>query len=181
MKLTWQKRQSEKLEDLDRNQTFPLALCVFHGKQTQWFVRIAKSKLGYGVMVSTTDFGSVSLGSSPSSPTNLTNMEEIEKINIINKRLRQKEARADWKWVNDGRQFGWARGRSKNRKSKRGYEVGTKESRKLERKRFKNIYHKILFHIPLTEEESNSLEFHYKWREQTHMIQALINDIRSKL
>lgn len=34
---------------------------------------------------------------------------------------------------------------------------------------------------PLTEEESNSLEFHYKWREQTHMIQALINDIRSKL
>lgn len=43
-------------------------------------------------MVSTTDF--VSLGSSPSS---LTNMEEIEKINIINKRLRQKEARADWK------------------------------------------------------------------------------------
>lgn len=48
-------------------------------------------------MVSTTDFDSVSLGSSPSSPTNLTNMEEIEKINIINKRLRQKEARADWK------------------------------------------------------------------------------------
>lgn len=45
-------------------------------------------------MVSTTDFDSVSLGSSPSSPTNLTNMEEIEKINIINKRLRQKEARA---------------------------------------------------------------------------------------
>lgn len=44
-------------------------------------------------MVSTTDFDSVSLGSSPSSPTNLTNMEEIEKINIINKRLRQKEAR----------------------------------------------------------------------------------------
>lgn len=44
-------------------------------------------------MVSTTDF--VSLGSSPSSPTKLTNMEEIEKINIINKRLRQKEARAD--------------------------------------------------------------------------------------
>lgn len=80
-------------------------------------------------------------------------MEEIEKINIINKRLRQKEARADWKWVNDGKQFGWARGRSKNRKSKRGYEVGTKESRKLERKWFKNIYHKILFHIPLTEEE----------------------------
>lgn len=79
-------------------------------------------------MVSTTDFDSVSLGSSPSSPTNLTNMEEIEKINIINKRLRQKEARADWKWVNDGKQFGWARGRSKNRKSKRGYEVGTKES-----------------------------------------------------
>lgn len=102
-------------------------------------------------MVSTTDFDSVSLGSSPSSPTNLTNMEEIEKINIINKRLRQKEARADWKWVNDGKQFGWARGRSKNRKSKRGYEVGTKESRKLERKWFKNIYHKILFHIPLTE------------------------------
>lgn len=63
----------------------------------------------------------------------------------------------------------------------RGYEVGTKESRKLERKWFKNIHHKILFHIPLTEEESNSLEFHYKWREQTHMIQALINDIRSKL
>ena len=58
-------------------------------------------------MVSTTDFDSVSLGSSPSSPTNLTNMEEIEKINIINKRLRQKEARADWKWVNDGKQFGW--------------------------------------------------------------------------
>lgn len=54
-------------------------------------------------MVSTTDFDSVSLGSSPSSPTNLTNMEEIEKINIINKRLRQKEARADWKWVNDGK------------------------------------------------------------------------------
>lgn len=78
-------------------------------------------------MVSTTDFDSVSLGSSPSSPTNLTNMEEIEKINIINKRLRQKEARADWKWVNDGKQFGWARGRSKNRKSKRGYEVGTNE------------------------------------------------------
>lgn len=76
-------------------------------------------------MVSTTDFDSVSLGSSPSSPTNLTNMEEIEKINIINKRLRQKEARADWKWVNDGKQFGWARGRSKNRKSKRGYEVGS--------------------------------------------------------
>lgn len=48
-------------------------------------------------MVSTTDFDSVSLGSSPSSPTKLTNMEE--KINIINKRLRQKEARADWKWV----------------------------------------------------------------------------------
>lgn len=93
-------------------------------------------------MVSTTDF--VSLGSSPSSPTNLTNMEEIEKIN--NKRLRQKEARADWKWVNDGKQFGWARGCSKNRKSKRGYEVGTKESRKLERKWFKNIHHKILFH-----------------------------------
>ena len=68
-------------------------------------------------MVSTTDFDSVSLGSSPSSPTKLTNMEEIEKINIINKRLRQKEARADWKWVNDGKQFGWARGRSKNRKS----------------------------------------------------------------
>ena len=87
-------------------------------------------------MVSTTDF--VSLGSSPSSPTKLTNMEEIEKINIINKRLRQKEARADWKWVNDGKQFGWARGRSKNRKSKRG--------RKLERKWFKNIHHKILFH-----------------------------------
>lgn len=43
-------------------------------------------------MVSTTDFDSVSLGSSPSSPTKLTNMEEIEKINIINKRLRQKEA-----------------------------------------------------------------------------------------
>lgn len=99
-------------------------------------------------MVSTTDFDSVSLDSSPSSPTNLTNMEEIEKINIINKRLRQKEARADWKWVNDGKQFGWARGRSKNRKSKRGYEVGTKESRKLERKWFKNIHHKILFHIP---------------------------------
>lgn len=58
-------------------------------------------------MVSTTDFDSVSLGSSPSSPTKLTNMEEIEKINIINKR--QKEARADWKWVNDGKQFGWAR------------------------------------------------------------------------
>lgn len=33
-------------------------------------------------MVSTTDFDSVSLGSSPSSPTNLTNIEEIEKINI---------------------------------------------------------------------------------------------------
>lgn len=46
-------------------------------------------------MVSTTDFDSVSLGSSPSSPTKLTNMEEIEKINIINKRLRQKEARVD--------------------------------------------------------------------------------------
>lgn len=51
-------------------------------------------------MVVTSDFGSESPGSSPSSPTNLTNMEEIEKINIINKRLRQKEARADWKWVN---------------------------------------------------------------------------------
>ena len=47
-------------------------------------MRIAKPKLGYGVMVSTTDFDSVSLGSSPSSPTKLTNMEEIEKINIIN-------------------------------------------------------------------------------------------------
>lgn len=48
-------------------------------------------------MVSTTDFDSVSLGSSPSSPTKLTNMEEmeeIEKINIINKRLRQKEAKS---------------------------------------------------------------------------------------
>lgn len=56
-------------------------------------MRIAKPKLGYGVTVSTTDFDSVSLGSSPSSPTKLTNMEEIEKINIINKRLRQKEAR----------------------------------------------------------------------------------------
>lgn len=75
-------------------------------------MRIAKPKLGYGVMVSTTD--SVSLGSSPSSPTKLTNMEEIEKINIINKRLRQKEARADWKWVNDGKQFGWARVRTVN-------------------------------------------------------------------
>lgn len=63
-------------------------------------------------MVSTTDFDSVSLGSSPSSPTKLTNMEEIEKINIINKR--QKEARADWKWVNDGKQFGWARVRTVN-------------------------------------------------------------------
>lgn len=31
-------------------------------------------------MVSTTDFDSVSLGSSPSSPTKLTNMEEIEKL-----------------------------------------------------------------------------------------------------
>ena len=31
-------------------------------------------------MVSTTDFDSVSLGSSPSSPTKLTNMEEIEKV-----------------------------------------------------------------------------------------------------
>lgn len=30
-------------------------------------------------MVSTTDFDSVSLGSSPSSPTKLTNMEETEK------------------------------------------------------------------------------------------------------
>lgn len=45
-------------------------------------MRIAKPKLGYGVMVSTTDFDSVSLGSSPSSPTKLTNMEEIEKIDI---------------------------------------------------------------------------------------------------
>ena len=42
-------------------------------------MRIAKLKLGYGVMVSTTDFDSVSLGSSPSSPTKLTNMEEIFK------------------------------------------------------------------------------------------------------
>ena len=45
-------------------------------------------------MVSTTDFDSVSLGSSPSSPTKLTNMEEIEKINIINKRLRQKRSQS---------------------------------------------------------------------------------------
>lgn len=50
-------------------------------------------------MVVTSDFDSESPGSSPGSPTNLTNMEEIEKINIINKRLRQKEARADWKWT----------------------------------------------------------------------------------
>lgn len=35
-------------------------------------------------MVSTTDFDSVSLGSSPSSPTKLTNMEEIEKKRYIN-------------------------------------------------------------------------------------------------
>ena len=102
-------------------------------------------------MVSTTDFDSVSLGSSPSSPTKLTNMEEIEKINIINKRLRQKEARADWKWVNDGKQFGWARGRSKNRKSKRGYEVGTKESRKLERKQINvNFYALIVIEKYIT-------------------------------
>lgn len=81
-------------------------------------------------MVSTTDF--VSLGSSPSSPTKLTNMEEIEKIN--NKRLRQKEARADWKWV------------ANNLVGVVLRTVNLREDMRLERKWFKNIHHKILFH-----------------------------------
>lgn len=88
-------------------------------------------------MVSTTDFDSVSLGSSPSSPTNLTNMEEIEKINIINKRLRQKEARADWKWVNDGKQFGWTR--------KRIERIDIR-LRKISRKVFRNMSPGTIFH-----------------------------------
>lgn len=121
-------------------------------------------------MVSTTDFDSVSLGSSPSSPTKLTNMEEIEKINIINKRLRQKEARADWKWVNDGKQFGWARGRSKNRKSK-GKIYCSKECRDADK------------HYPSLEEVNEQYEILKNWEKVAQhfgLTRRVIQGIRKK-
>lgn len=81
-------------------------------------------------------------------------MEEIEKLNIITKKLRSRPN--DWKWTANGKRFGWGTSYSKNRKAKKGYELGTRESRRKDRKLIKQIKHKLLFCIPLNEEELNS-------------------------
>lgn len=81
-------------------------------------------------------------------------MEETEKINIINRRINSRPN--NWKWRANGKIFGWGAYSRKNKKSKKGYENGTKETRRIERRYNRGIRHKLLFHIPLTEGEKNS-------------------------
>lgn len=81
-------------------------------------------------------------------------MEEVEKINIINRKISSRPE--NWKWRTNGKIFGWGAYSRKNKKSKKGYENGTKESRREGRKLVKLIRHKLLFSIPLNEEELKS-------------------------
>lgn len=91
-------------------------------------------------------------------------MEELEKLNVITKKLCSRPD--SWKWATDRKRFGWGMSYTKNRKAKRGYEIGTKESRRDSRKLIKRIRHKVLFHIPLNEEELSS----HAYREVMHEI-----------
>ena len=61
-------------------------------------------------------------------------------INIINKKNIHQD---NWFWKSDQKKFGFGMPK-KNKKSKKGYSNGTKESRKLERLRRRAERHKLL-------------------------------------
>lgn len=78
-------------------------------------------------------------------------MEKEEKLNLLlNKKMKQ-QLNDSWYWVNDGKRFGWNKSR-KNRHSKKGYSVRGIPWKAMQ-KLTKLINHKILFCIPLNEEE----------------------------
>lgn len=69
--------------------------------------------------------------------------EAIDKMNnIVVQRCKMKED-GYWFFKSDQKKFGFGMPR-KNKKSKRGYSYGTKESRKLERQRVRAERHRML-------------------------------------
>ena len=88
-------------------------------------------------------------------------MEKEEKLNLLSNKKMKQQLNPNWYWVNDGKRFGWNKSR-KNRYSQKGYKThGT--SWKVRQKLIKQIKHKILFCIPLNEEELKFYENSSKW------------------
>lgn len=69
--------------------------------------------------------------------------EAIDKMNNIVVRRCKKMNDGYWFFKSDQKKFGFGMPR-KNRKSKRGYSYGTKESRKLERQKIRAEKHQML-------------------------------------
>lgn len=67
-------------------------------------------------------------------------MDKQEALDIINKKNTRPYG---WFWKSDAKKFGFGMPR-KNRKSKKGWSRGTKESRKLERQLIRAQQHKLL-------------------------------------
>ena len=70
-------------------------------------------------------------------------MEAQEAINKMNNKFLKHRDDANWYFKSDQKKFGFGMPR-KNRKSKRGYSYGTKESRKLERQMIRAEKHQML-------------------------------------
>ena len=70
-------------------------------------------------------------------------MEAQEAINKMNNKFIRHRDDVDWFFKSDQKKFGFGMLR-KNKKSKRGYSYGTKESRKLERQMIRAERHRML-------------------------------------
>lgn len=80
-------------------------------------------------------------------------MTEQEAIDLINKRNACRPS--GWTYA-DSKKFGWGL-KPKNRRYKTSVPAWYKEQRKRERTFLKSIKHKVLFHIPITDEELRQL------------------------
>lgn len=80
-------------------------------------------------------------------------MTKQEAIDIVNKRNASRPT--GWAYA-DAKKFGWGL-KPKNRRYKTSVPAWYKERRKRERTFIRSIKHKVLFHIPITEEELKQL------------------------
>lgn len=80
-------------------------------------------------------------------------MTKQEAIDLINKRNASRPS--GWTYA-DSKKFGWGLKPKNKRCKKFGSSLG-KEYRKMKRTFLKSIKHKVLFHIPITDEELKQL------------------------
>lgn len=83
-------------------------------------------------------------------------MTKQEAIDLINKRNASRPS--GWIYA-DSKKFGWGL-EPKNRRYKTSVPAWYKEQRKRERTFLRSIRHKVLFHIPITDEELKQLMYY---------------------